>query len=300
MSEIPFSRMIAHMKIIDGKAYAEAIKKDVAERVSQLEVQPKLAVLLLGDDPASHLYVSMKEKAAAELGILTEIRRAPSATPDDMLIGLIKTWNEDPSIHGILIQLPLPEGHDTDKLISTISTDKDVDGFHPDSVGRLLNNEAQIISPVHEGILRLIAKTGITINRAKVALIANSDIFSEPLEFILRKAGAIVTRMSADHLDKEACREADVIVIAVGRPHFLTRDLIKNSVVIIDVGTNREADGKLVGDVDTQHIQDLEGWLSPVPGGVGPMTIALLLKNVAELASQPSPHSTPISLSSDE
>ncbi len=276
------------MKRLDGQSLAKAIHAETKALVDSLKTSPSLAVLLVGEDPASHLYVSLKEKAAHELGIKTVIRRVPAQTPDAMLIGLIEEWNADPSIHGILIQVPLPPGHDTDALIQAMSPDKDVDGFHPTSIERLLAGEARIISPVHEGVLRLIASTGISINHARTALIANSEIFAKPLEYVLRRAGAVVERMAPDNFDAKLCSECDIVVIAVGRKKFLQRNAIKNGAVIVDIGTNRQDDGRVVGDVDVADMSDLDGWLTPVPGGVGPMTIAVLLKNVVTLATTPS------------
>lgn len=287
------------MKRLDGHSLAATIRADVKELVAAQKLQPKLAVLLVGDDPASELYVSLKEKAAQEVGIATEIRRVPAQTPDTFLLEQIAEWNARPDIHGILIQVPLPPGHDTQALISAMNPGKDVDGFHPESIAALLRGEARILSPVHEGVLRLIASTGQKINHTRIALIANSDIFSEPLEYVLKKAGALVDRMAPDNLDRLLCAEADIIIVAVGRKNFLDRKLVKTGAIIIDVGTNRLPDGRVVGDVDTDSVKDLEGWLTPVPGGVGPMTIAILLKNVATLATQPSLHQVPPSPSSD-
>jgi methylenetetrahydrofolate dehydrogenase (NADP+)/methenyltetrahydrofolate cyclohydrolase len=207
-------------------------------------------------------------------------------THDSELQKQIAAWNADPKIHGILVQVPLPEGHDTDAIIAAIDPKKDVDCFHPESIRKILSAEAMILSPVHEGVLRLIAKTGATINLAKTSVIANSDIFAEPLVYLLKKAGAFVTRFTPDDIDKDIVSNADIIVIAIGRAKFLKRDCIKSGAVIIDVGTNRQEDGRTIGDVDAEHIKDIPGWITPVPGGVGPMTIAVLLKNVVELAKQ--------------
>lgn len=288
------SRIVCGMKRLDGQSLAQTIHAETKRLIQGASSVPTLAVLLVGEDPASHLYVSLKEKAAHELGIKTVIRRVPAQTPDAMLIGLIQEWNADPSIHGILIQVPLPPGHDTDALIQTMSPEKDVDGFHPQSIERLLAGEARIISPVHEGVLRLIASSGISINHTRTALIANSEIFAKPLEYVLRRAGAVVERMAPDNFDAKLCSECDIIVIGVGRKKFLQRNAVKNGAVIIDIGTNRQDDGRVVGDVDAKDMSDLEGWLTPVPGGVGPMTIAVLLKNVATLATIPSsPHPIP-------
>lgn len=274
------------MQLIDGKKLAASIRERVKQDILTLDLHPKLAVLLVGNDPASHLYVSLKEKAAKEVGVITDIRRMPSHTPDEDLQAIITHWNEDPSVHAILIQLPLPPGHDTDTLIATMDPTKDVDGFHPDNAAALLQGSGTLFPPVHESILRLIGATDIQPKTARATIIANSDIFANPLERLLRTAGCRVTSQSPDDLDIESIKTADIIVIAVGRPAFLTRDLIKSGACVIDVGTNRLPDGQIVGDVDALNITDIPGWLSPVPGGVGPMTVALLLKNTVELAKR--------------
>jgi methylenetetrahydrofolate dehydrogenase (NADP+)/methenyltetrahydrofolate cyclohydrolase len=269
------------MQIIDGRALAQTIR----DHIKTKGVQAKLGVLLVGNDPASQLYVNLKEKAAHEVGIETDIRHLPAFTPDEELKELIASWNADPKINGILIQLPLPEGHDTDALIATMDPAKDVDGFHPKNIEALYAGNATMISPVHEGILRMIASTGISMNTTKATIIANSDIFSKPLEYLLRKAGAFVTILKPDELERKILLTSNIIIVAVGHAKLLNASHISPNTVVIDVGTNRTADGKTVGDVDAEDVKNIPGWLSPVPGGVGPMTIALLLKNVATAQS---------------
>ncbi len=278
--------MLFPMQLIQGKTLAEHIRTETAADIISFGLSPALGVLLVGDDPASDLYVRLKQKAAEEIGIRTDIRRLSRFAPDEELIAVIEEWNTDSGIHGILVQLPLPEGHDTDRVIAAMDPNKDVDGFHPESLRKLLSGGAVILPPVHEGVLRLIASTGITINKAKTSVIANSKIFSEPLIYILKKAGAFVSDFTPDDIEKDVILDSDIIIIAVGRPKFLTRDMVKSNAVVVDVGTNRLSDGKLVGDADQEHLQDIPGWITPVPGGVGPMTIAILLKNVVELAKR--------------
>ncbi len=268
------------MQIIDGRAIAQTIR----EQIKKDGVHAKLGVLLVGSDPASELYVHLKEKAAHEVGIETDIRRLPAFTPDEELKEIIQSWNADPGVHGILVQLPLPEGHNTDDVIAAMDPKKDVDGFHPANIAALYEGNASIISPVHEGVLRLIASTGIPMNTTKVAIIANGDVFAKPLEYLLRKAGAFVTIVKPDELERKILLTSNIIVVAVGKAKLLDATHIAPNTVVIDVGTNRTADGKTVGDVDADAIKNMPGWLSPVPGGVGPMTIALLLKNVARLS----------------
>ncbi len=273
------------MQLINGKALAASIRERVKQDIETQGLHPKLAVLLVGDDPASEIYVKLKEKAAQEAGIATDIRRLPAMVSDTDLKQIISDWNSDENVDAILVQLPLPPGHDADDVISAIDPAKDVDGFHPENASSLLAGEALIFPPVHESILRLIGAAGTDMRSAKAVIIANSDTFAEPLAHLLTTAGCFVETYSPEDLDVRTTQQADIIVIAIGRPNFLTRDLIKSGACIIDVGTNRVGK-KTVGDVDVEHIQDIPGWLSPVPGGVGPMTVALLLKNVLELAKR--------------
>lgn len=276
------------MNKIDGNSLAASIREELKREISESGLHPKLGVLLVGEDPASNLYVGLKEKAAHEVGIETDIRRLPSTVTDEELKSVIREWNSDDSVTGILIQLPLPPGHDTDAVIQTMLPRKDADGFHPKNLEALYAGEGTIVPPLHEGILRLIAQTDVMPNLAHAVIIANSDTFSKPLEYLLKKAGAFVQTFNPDDLDEEIVGQADIIVIAIGRARFLKRDLVKSGVCIIDVGTNKSAEGKTVGDVDAEDIKDIPGWLSPVPGGVGPMTIAMLLKSVFGLAKKTS------------
>ncbi|MEO5927506.1 MAG: bifunctional 5,10-methylenetetrahydrofolate dehydrogenase/5,10-methenyltetrahydrofolate cyclohydrolase [Patescibacteria group bacterium] len=272
------------MERINGEALAASIRGDVKRTLLDLGLRPRFGVLLVGDDAASHLYVNRKEKACAEVGIATDIRRMPASTSDEDLLAIINTWNADEEVDAILIQVPLPPGHDTDKLIAAMDPRKDADGFHPTNTAALLAGHGTVFPPVHVGILRLIGATPRDMRNAKATIIANSDTFSAPLEHLLATAGCFVTVYSPDEIDPPAIKDADIIVVAVGRGQFLTRDLVKSGTVIIDVGTNRTKDGKLVGDADEKNLVDVPGWISPVPGGVGPMTIAMLLSNIAQLA----------------
>jgi methylenetetrahydrofolate dehydrogenase (NADP+)/methenyltetrahydrofolate cyclohydrolase len=274
------------MNLIDGRSLAREIREDVKREIAELGLHPRLGVLLVGDDPSSHIYVNLKEKAAKEAGIETDIRRLPASVHDRELDGLIRDWNDDPSYDAILIQLPLPAGHGTDGLIATMDTKKDVDGFHPQNILALQQGIGEIFPPVHESILRLIGASGTDLRGSHAVIIANSDTFSGPLTRLLEKGGCFVITMSADELDADALKNADIVVIAIGRAGFLKREMIKDGACVIDVGTNKLADGKVVGDVDYESVLNLNGWLSPVPGGVGPMTVACLLKNTLELAKR--------------
>ncbi len=272
------------MKHIDGRSLAAATRAEIAATITEHHLQPRLGVLLVGEDPSSELYVRLKEKAAAEVGVTTDIKRLPSSTPDDDLFTQIDLWNADPTVHGILVQLPLPEGHDTDAIIQRIAPTKDADGFHPTNIEALISGTGTIISPLHEGILRLIASTDVHIHTASVVLIGNSDIFLRPLAYLLKKAGAIVTTMQPDELDRRTLLTSQIIISAVGKPKLISRDVVASGTCVIDVGTTTQPDGRVVGDVDAESLEPLNGWLTPVPGGVGPMTIAMLLKNVTQFA----------------
>ncbi|MDD5437781.1 MAG: bifunctional 5,10-methylenetetrahydrofolate dehydrogenase/5,10-methenyltetrahydrofolate cyclohydrolase [Patescibacteria group bacterium] len=278
------------MQKIPGRQIADQILDDLKSEIQSKDLRPKLGVLLVGDDPASALYVALKQKAAERIGILTDVRRLPAETSDDELKSIISSWNEDKDVHGILIQLPLPEGHDTDALVAVIDPQKDADGFHPINVQALQDGEAKIVPPLHEGILRLIASTGVTPNHSLAIIVANSHIFADPLKHILEKAGATVqieipsaTTGKFNFEDKEL-RQADTIVVAVGKAGFLTSNSVKDGTVLIDVGTNKTPDGKVRGDFDPTGSEELQGWYTPVPGGVGPMTVAMLMKTVKDLA----------------
>lgn len=278
------------MKLIDGKSLAAGIREGIKQEIAKLNLHPKLAVILVGDDPASHIYVGLKEKAAQDVGIETDIRRLPANVSDEMLRHLVEGWNGDETVDAILIQLPLPPGHDTDALLAALDPRKDVDGFHPDNTAKLLAGSGTIFPPVHESILRLIGATDKNLRSAKVVILANSEIFAAPLEKLLHTAGCFVSVFMPPDIDRDAVREADIVVIALGRPKFLTRDMVKSGACIIDVGTNRTENGKIAGDADAENLKDLPGWLSPVPGGIGPMTVALLLRNVLILAGRHSRH----------
>jgi methylenetetrahydrofolate dehydrogenase (NADP+)/methenyltetrahydrofolate cyclohydrolase len=279
-------RIVAAMHLIDGTSLAKHIRARVKEDVATLPRPPKLAVLLVGDDPASHLYVQLKQRAAEEAGILLDLQLLPADISDDALVGIIGDWNRDPAVDAILVQLPLPSGHDADRIVAVIDPAKDADGFHPENVAALRVGDLRIVPPVHEGILRLIAQTPLRIDHAKATILANSSVFADPLAHLLRRAGATVHVMDADQLDRAWLATSDLVVTAVGRLAFLNPTLTKRDAVIIDVGTNKTPEGKTRGDADADAYHDREIWLTPVPGGVGPMTIAQLLANVLALAKR--------------
>lgn len=274
------------MERIDGRTIAAAIRADVKYEIETTGLHPKLAVLLVGDDPASNIYVNLKEKACAEAGIVTDIRRLPADTADAALTDIIRGWNADETVDAILVQIPLPPGHDEDAVIAAMDPRKDADGFHPENAAAIMRGDATLFPPVHEGVLRLVGATDVVMKSAKAAVIANSDTFADPLVRLLERTGCEVTKMPPDDLDRGLVKNADIVVIAIGRAKFLTRDMVKPCACVIDVGTNRTAEGKVVGDADAENLKDVPGWLSPVPGGVGPMTVALLLKNTFDLAKR--------------
>lgn len=272
------------MHVIDGKALAERLREELGETLKTSGRRPFLAVLLVGDDPASALYVKLKKKAAEEVGIRVEITHKDGTTPAKELIELIQSWNNDTEVNGILVQLPLPAHYDEQAIIDTMDAKKDADGFHPDNVAALYRGEAKVIPPVHEGILRLINQTPARVNGAKTVIIGNSDIFTKPLERLLTTAGAQVTRLGAEAIEDERVKNADILISAVGSPLFIKRSHVKDGAVLIDVGTTKLENDKLAGDVDYTAFQDTDCWITPVPGGVGPMTIAQLLWNVYHLS----------------
>lgn len=272
------------MQKINGTALAQASRAELKELITKKGLKPSLAVLLVGDDQASALYVRLKKKAAEELGIKVEVEHLEASMPEAKLIELIQTWNRDPSIDAILVQLPLPSHFNEQAVIDAMDSDKDVDGFHPDNLAELAEGNAYIIPPVHEGILRLIGQTPVHINGARTVLIGNSEVFLKPLERLLKTAGAVVTRLTADQLANEALKEADIVISAVGKPEFITAKHVKDDAVLIDVGTTKSADDTVVGDFALKTFEDTDCWITPVPGGVGPMTIAQLLWNVYSLA----------------
>lgn len=271
------------MHILDGKSLAAEIRTEVQQLIEQERLTPHLGVILVGSDPASHLYVNLKQKHAAEVGIQVTVRTFHATASDDDILEQIQAWNNDDNVHAILVQLPLPSGHDEQRVIQAIDPAKDVDGFHPTNIESLKQGQFTVLSPLIEGCLRLIAQSPLRLNACKAVIIANSDIFSAPFEQLLQHAGAIVSVMSPDNLIRHTLAAADLIIIAIGRAHFLHSSMTKDDVVIIDIGTNREGDST-VGDVETSSFQSTEAWITPVPGGVGPMTIAQLLKNTTKLA----------------
>jgi methylenetetrahydrofolate dehydrogenase (NADP+)/methenyltetrahydrofolate cyclohydrolase len=265
------------MHLIDGKALAASIREQIKQEVQTLGRTPRLNVMIVGGDPASHLYVSLKKKAGEEAGIRVFVHGFDAPVTQAELLSVIDEWNADTEVDAILVQLPLPTGFDADEIVARIDAKKDVDGFHPNST---------VVSPVHEGVLRLIAQSDLRLSGAQAVILANSKTFADPLERLLKTAGASVDVLDPDNLKRELLAEADIVVVAIGRAGFVHPSLTKDGAVIIDVGTNKDAAGHVTGDADFEAYKITDSWVTPVPGGVGPMTIALLLRNVVELAKK--------------
>ncbi|MGQ9779991.1 MAG: bifunctional methylenetetrahydrofolate dehydrogenase/methenyltetrahydrofolate cyclohydrolase FolD [Bacillota bacterium] len=276
-------------RIIDGKAVAARIRAEVKEKAAALSARgttPGLAVILVGDDPASRVYVNGKKKACAELGLYSEEHALPATTTQAELLTLIERLNADPRIHGILVQLPLPEGLDEQAILAAIDPRKDVDGFHPVNMGRLLTGLPGFVPCTPAGIMELIREAGVEIRGAECVVVGRSNIVGKPVALLLLAAHGTVTICHSRTRDLGAvCRRADILVVAAGRPGLVTAEMIKPGATVIDVGINRLPDGRLVGDVDFAAASEVAGAITPVPGGVGPMTIAMLMRNTLQAAT---------------
>ncbi len=272
---------------IDGKAIAAAVRQEVRAEVEELTRQgntPGLAVIVVGDDPASRVYVNNKKKACAEAGIRSEEFALPTETTQEQLLALVEELNTRADIHGILCQLPLPKHLDDKAVIAAISPAKDVDAFHAANVGQILIGDYTFLPCTPAGVMELLHRTDVSVEGKHCVVIGRSNIVGKPMAMLLLHENATVTICHSRTQNlKEVCRQADVLVAAVGRAGFVTPDMVKSGAVVIDVGINRGADGKLCGDVDPA-VDEVAGYLTPVPGGVGPMTIAMLLKNTITAA----------------
>ncbi|HBN97344.1 MAG TPA: bifunctional methylenetetrahydrofolate dehydrogenase/methenyltetrahydrofolate cyclohydrolase FolD [Firmicutes bacterium] len=277
-------------RIIDGKGIAAEIRGDLAKQVAELTAQgktPGLEVILVGDDPASTVYVRNKERACKEVGINSTVHRLPAETTREELLGLIERLNNDTAVHGILVQLPLPSHLDEDEVINAISPKKDVDGFHPINAGKLLiGDDDAFVACTPAGVLELVKRTEVPIKGQNVVIVGRSNIVGKPAAVLFLREHATVTVCHSRTKDvAEECRRADILIAAVGRPEMIKKDWVKPGAVVIDVGINR-VDGKLVGDVDFENVKEVAGAITPVPGGVGPMTIAMLLRATVESAAR--------------
>lgn len=278
-------------QIIDGKALSEQLRKEVATRAAALKtrgVTPGLAVILVGDNQASQVYVRNKVKACEDVGFHSVLEKYDASMTEAELLARVEALNNDPSIHGILVQLPLPKHIDDHKVIETISPAKDVDGFHVASAGALMVGEVGFKACTPYGCMKMLESIGMKDLRGKHAVvIGRSNIVGKPMAMMLLAANATVTVTHSGTADLAAMtRQADVIVAAVGKVDVLTADMVKPGAVVIDVGMNRNAEGKLCGDVDFNGVKEVAGYITPVPGGVGPMTITMLLVNTMESAER--------------
>jgi methylenetetrahydrofolate dehydrogenase (NADP+)/methenyltetrahydrofolate cyclohydrolase len=270
--------------LIDGKLLAKAVRAEVAQGVAEFRANfgraPGLHVVLAGEDPASAVYVGGKEKAAAEVGMIGKVHRLPASVSEDTLLGLVRELNQDGTVDGILVQLPVPKGIRAARVLETVAATKDVDGFHAHNVGALWSGEARLVPCTPRGCLRLLDHAGVSLEGARAVVVGRSNIVGKPVAALLLARHATVTIAHSKSRDLPGlCREADVLVAAVGRARLITGEWVKPGAAVIDVGMNRDAAGKLCGDVDFASAEKIAGAITPVPGGVGPMTIAMLLDN---------------------
>ena len=278
-------------QIIDGKSLALKLREGIAEQVSLLEkttgIKPGLAAVLVGDDPASAVYVRNKKIACEKAGLYPEEHLLPASTTQESLLALIHQLNADPKIHGILVQLPLPAHIESKAILQAVSPDKDADGFHPVNVGRLVEGDPVFVPCTPKGVIHMIDSTGLDISGKQAVVIGRSNIVGKPVAMLLLHRHATVTICHSRTKDLPAVvREADIVIAAIGKPFFVTAEMVKEGAAVIDVGINRLDTGKLAGDVDFEPVKERAGWITPVPGGVGPMTIAMLLQNTLESAKR--------------
>jgi methylenetetrahydrofolate dehydrogenase (NADP+)/methenyltetrahydrofolate cyclohydrolase len=278
-------------RLIDGKALALQVREGLATEsaavLAKTGMKPGLATILVGDDPASHLYVKSKQKACDAAGIYIDDHKLPASTTQAELLALIEKENADPKIHGILVQLPLPKHIDSKVVLEAVSPDKDADGFHPYNFGRLVEGHPVFEACTPKGVIKMIESTGVSIEGKRAVVLGRSNIVGKPLALMLLQRNATVTICHSKTKDlPSVCRQAELLLVAIGKAKFVTADMVRDGAVVIDVGTNRLPDGKVVGDVDFEPVSQKAGWISPVPGGVGPMTIAMLLDNTVESAKR--------------
>ena len=268
---------------IDGKQISAQIKDELKERVEKENLEVTLAVIQVGNDPASTVYVGNKKKACEYIGIRSLAYELPEETPEEELLHLIKKLNDRDDVNGILVQLPLPAHMDEDKVIQTISPKKDVDGFHPQSVGALSIGQPGFVSCTPAGVIQLLKRTGVEINGKECVIVGRSNIVGKPMALLMLRENATVTVCHSHTKDlKEVTKRADILIVAIGKPKFINKEYVKDGAVVIDVGIHRGADGKLCGDVDYDDVAPITYAITPVPGGVGPMTIAMLMNNCVE------------------
>lgn len=277
-------------KILSGKEVSARVKSELKKEVEALAAKgtmPGLAVVIVGDDSASKVYVANKEKACAELGMYSEKYALPAETTEEELLALVEKLNNDDNIHGILVQLPLPKHLDDKTIINNIRPEKDVDAFHPTNVGRIMIGDFDFVPCTPAGIMELIHESGVEVEGKECVVIGRSNIVGKPMSMLLlHENGTVTVCHSRTKELKEQTRRADILVAAVGIPKFVTADMVKEGAVVIDVGMDRDENGKLCGDVDFDSVEPVAGAITPVPGGVGPMTIAMLMRNTVTAAKR--------------
>lgn len=265
--------------IIDGKKLAKKIESNIKKEIEEKNIQAGLAVILVGDNPASKIYVDNKKKACADIGIKSESFKLPKNTSEEELLALIKKLNNNKNINGVLVQLPLPNHIDKDKIIEAIDPNKDVDGFHPLNTTKLYTKEQCFLPCTPEGIMELLKEYQINTKNKKAVVVGDSDIVGKPIAELLRQAGAIVETANKETKDlSKLTKEADILVTATGVKNLIKKEMLQPRVVVIDVGIIHEGN-KVFGDVDFENVKNIASFITPVPGGVGPMTIAMLIKN---------------------
>lgn len=277
-------------KVISGKEVATSIKDGLKVEVESLKksgINPKLTVILVGDDPASHSYVKGKEKACKEVGIESQLIFMEDNISEEFLLSEINKLNNDSTVHGFLVQLPLPKHIDEKAVINAISPEKDVDGFHPINVGKMMIGEDAYLPCTPHGIIELIKSTGTKIESKHVVIVGRSNIVGKPVALLLLRENATVTICHSKTADLKAItKQADILIVAVGKPELITEEFVSPGTIVIDVGTNRLENGKWVGDCEFQGVSKVASFITPVPGGVGPMTITMLIKNTVEAAKK--------------
>lgn len=273
-------------QIIDGKRISQEIKDELREKVASLKEEGKeaaLAVIQVGNDPASSVYVNNKKKACAYIGIESISYELPEETTEEELLALIDKLNQDDAVNGILVQLPVPAHINDDKIIQAISPKKDVDGFHPENVGNLVIGESGFVSCTPAGIIQLLKRSGVEIAGKNCVVIGRSNIVGKPMALLMLRENATVTVAHSKTKNlKEVCKQADILIVAIGKPQFITAEYVKEGAVVIDVGIHRDENNKLCGDVKYDEVAPHTSAITPVPGGVGPMTIAMLMNNCVE------------------
>lgn len=278
------------MELLNGKVLAQKLQQEMTQEVTALKekgLQPGLAVILVGEDPASQVYVRNKERAANNIGMYSVVYRLPETTSEADLIAKIEELNQDDKIHGILVQLPLPKHINEDLVLDTIAPEKDVDGFHPMNLGNLFAGKPTMIPCTPAGIMELIKLSGLDLAGKNAVIIGRSNIVGKPMAHLLLQANATVTICHSKTKDlPKVAKQADVLVVAIGRANFVTADFVKEGAVVIDVGINRDENNKLTGDVKFDEVAPLTSYITPVPGGVGPMTITMLMRQTIEAAKR--------------